>query len=221
MGIVEAGRLNSVSLFARFDFPRAALPEAFDGWLLQRQSGPAPKPREVATYTHELAHYIHYTTTPYGLFLQLCRVLQNHAIIGLVNRLLQAGCSVRLPLLHNLPAMSDEVAAQVAIPLSIWLNVEDLAVSLNGDGAKRAREMQFYLDDRERVDRGGRPMRPPLFGLRHAFLWVQHLLADIIEDANAREAEKGRSDKPIYPTGIDRVALKQEAELPENSEASQ
>src|SRR5690349_5366262 len=93
--IVEAGRLESTSLFARFGFTQEALLTAAAQWLKAKRQGPAAKPREVSTYVHELMHYLQYTTTPYGMFLQYCRILQSHATIGMVNALFAAKCPVK------------------------------------------------------------------------------------------------------------------------------
>ena len=57
-------------------------------------------------------HYVQSVTTPYGLFLHYCRVLQNHATVNVVNALLGAGCPVELPL-YNLPAMPPPVLQEV------------------------------------------------------------------------------------------------------------
>lgn len=206
--VVEVGRLDTVSLFARFDFTRAALPEAFDRWIAERRRGPSIKPREVATYTHELAHYLQYTTTPYGLFLQWCRTVQNQAIIDLVRTLLHAGCPIRLPLLYNLPAMSPVVAERARIPLSIWLNVEDLILLLNGDFSRRRDLIYFQIEDMDRTNRGLNRMRPDLLGPRQTFLQVQKLLANMIDNHNAKMRSAGPI--PMYPEVVDRDAIKLE-----------
>ncbi|MFT8244061.1 hypothetical protein [Roseomonas sp. BN140053] len=208
--IVEAGRLEPASLFARFDFPRAALFEAHRHWRLARQQGPAAKPREVATYTHELTHYLQYTTTPYGLFLQWCRVLQNRATINMVQALVEGGCAVAPPLLRNLPPMPPEVAEQVEIYLGTWLNTETMVNSLNGDSERRSDLIAHFCDDMARMDQGLFPLRPPLQGLHPAFLGVQELLAAFIAHTNGTAHQAG-NPYPIYPDGIDRAALAREA----------
>jgi hypothetical protein len=208
--IVEAGRLEPVSLFARFGFTRPAYHAALQTWLAARQHGPAAKPREIATYIHELTHYLQYTTTPYGLFLQWCRLLQSHSTINIVQTLLEGGCNVVLPLLYNLPDMPPAVAQEVKIYLGTWLNVENLVNHLNGDSERRFALIDFFTKDMERVSQGLYPMRPPLKGLQHSFLDVQELLALFIEHRNRVAQEEGNPD-PMYPDGIDRTALAQEA----------
>jgi hypothetical protein len=207
---IEAGRLEPVSLFARFDFTRPAFFAASENWLAARQHVPGAKPREVATYIHELTHYLQYTTTPYGLFLQWCRLLQNHATINMVEILLENGCNVVQPLLYNLPDMPAAVAQQIEIYLGTWLNIEDLVNHLNGDSERRSALIGFLAQDMERVQQGRYPLRPPLQGLQYSFLGVQELLAQFIEHMNRSAREEGNPD-PTYPDGIDRTALAQEA----------
>jgi len=204
--IVEEGRLESVSLFARFDFTREELRSASARWAAAKRQGPAAKPREVQTYVHELTHYLQYTTTPYGLFLQYCRILQNHATIGIVNALLASKCPVEQPLLYNLPNMPPDVMEEVGRWLSLWLNVEELVTALDGDHARRADLLDFYVADFERIEMGAYPLRPALLGSRATFVRVQDSLASFIAEANHAAQERG-NPVPMYPDNIDRQAI--------------
>ena len=204
--IVEAGRLDSVSLFARFDFTRDELWSAKARWAEAKRRGPADKPSEVRTYVHELMHYLQYVTTPYGLFLQYCRALQNRATIGIVKTLLDAGCPVRQPLLYNLPPMPPAVMEEVERGLSLWLNVEDLVTTLDGDRARRIALYEWLAADMERVQRGDNPLRPALLGLPETFVLVQDSLASLIADANAAVRQRG-NPVPVFPDNIDAAAI--------------
>jgi hypothetical protein len=204
--IIEAGRLESVSLFARFGFTRDELWSAAARWAEAKRQGPAAKPSEVRTYVHELMHYVQYVTTPYGLFLQYCRVLQNRATIGIVKALIDAGCPVRQPLLYNLPPMPPAVMEEVERGLSLWLNVEDLVTALGGERAGRAALYEWFVADIERVERDDNPLRPALLGLPETFVRVQDSLASLIADSNAAAREKG-NPVPMFPDNIDGSAI--------------
>ncbi|XVU28670.1 hypothetical protein ACQPZJ_16935 [Actinoplanes sp. CA-054009] len=159
--IVEAGRLDSVSLFARFNFRWDEVFTAGGG-----------KPEPVRTYLHELTHYLQAVTTPYGYFLQCCRSLQAHATTVAVRALLAGGCPVRLPLLHNLPAMPPGVMAEVEKAFSMWLNVEHLIAVLSGDDERATRLTEWLVRDMERGEG-----RLPLLGPAETFALVQDTLA--------------------------------------------
>ncbi|MFF5076338.1 hypothetical protein ACFY36_04755 [Actinoplanes sp. NPDC000266] len=179
--IVEAGRLDSVSLFARFNFRQEDL-------LTAAATGRKPEP--LRTYLHELTHYLQAVTTPYGYFLQCCRILQKRATVVAVRTLLEGGCPVRLPLLTNLPAMPAEVEAEVGRAFSLWLNVEHLIAVLSGDDERATRLTEWFVGDIERVKGGRLPLRPPLLGLRETFALVQDSLADLMNfDAEALATE--------------------------------
>jgi len=211
---VEAGLFSSESLFARFDFTRDALLAAGQNYLeaLRSETSPA-MPREIKTYVHELTHYIQYTTTPYGLFLQYCRVLQSRATIEIVGALLDAGLGFTLPLLENLPILTGEVATRVDRGLSCWLNVEYLIAMLHGDRERREALEKAFLADRDRFDAGQRPRRPPLLGLQETFVLVQDTIADMIEGTNADALAAG-NPVPLDPGGFDREAIRQEMAEP-------
>ncbi|MDP9120225.1 MAG: hypothetical protein M3O15_02485 [Acidobacteriota bacterium] len=205
--IVEAGRLEPASLFARFGFARNELLPAAEKWLAaKRQGRPAAKPSELQTYVHELTHYLQYTTTPYGLFLQYCRILQNHATINIVNALLAANCPIKQPLLYNLPDMPPDVAEDVGWGLALWLNVEYLVTVLNADHSGRSALIEWWVADSERIDKGQKPLRPDLLGLQEGFVRVQDSLASLFAGANQSAHEKG-APRPVYPDNIDRSAI--------------
>ena len=67
-GVVETGRLDSVSLFVRFDFTRDELWAAADKWRAAKRQRPVAKPEQLRTFVHELMHYLQAVTTPYGMF---------------------------------------------------------------------------------------------------------------------------------------------------------
>ena len=208
--IVEAGFFGSESLFVSFDFTQDALLAAGAQYLQQLRSGTLKEmPSEVKTYVHELTHYLHYTTTPYGLFLQYCRVMQSRATIVLVRALLDGGIGFRMPLLKNLPEMSDALAAEVRPWLSIWLNVENLAATLHGDMQRRQELLSAYVADGERVAAGKTPLLPPLLDLKTVFLNIQTSMADLLDQENA-EARAAGNPQPMQPAVFDRAALSQE-----------
>src|SRR5215468_3742624 len=104
--IVERGLFDPKSLFVRFDFTRDALLAATERYLETRGTGkPSAISEELQTYVHELTHYLQYITTPYGLFLQYCRLLQSNATIAMVRTLLDAGDGLQMPLLENVSAL--------------------------------------------------------------------------------------------------------------------
>src|ERR1039458_1224153 len=155
---VETGELNPGSLFVSFVFPRDALMAAGNRYAESlRVRRPAPMSSEIQTYVHELTHYLQYTTTPYGLFLQYCRGLQSTATITVVNALLDAGFGFRLPLLRNVPALTGETEAAVGRGMALWLNVENLIAMLQGDNQRRFQLLQAYAADGDRVAAGQQP----------------------------------------------------------------
>jgi hypothetical protein len=204
--ISEAGQLEPVSLFARFAFTRDELSSAATQWLTAKRQGTAKKPAAVRTFVHELMHYLQYVTTPYGLCLRYCRVLQNEATIAIVNALLGAGCPVRQPLLYNLPNMPSKVADEVRINLSLWLNVEYLVTFLNADTPRQAALGEWFVSDMARVEMGSNPLRPPLLPIPEIFARVQESLADFIGFSNKMRTDLG-NPVPMYPDNIDRSAI--------------
>lgn len=207
--IVEAGRLDAASLFAAFDFTRDQLNQAATRWAEDVGTGlPAPKPRELRTYVHELQHYHSYTTTPAGLFLQYCRILQNHATIGIVKELLDAGLPVCQPLLYKLPNMPPRVSQVVGAWLGMWLNVEHVVTTFNGDTAGRLALHEWWINDEARLEAGLRALRPSLLGLSEAFPTVQQAMAEFIQFRNAAASAEG-SPLPMYATNISMDAINQ------------
>jgi hypothetical protein len=212
---VEAGLFSAESLFVRFDFPRDAMLLAGDSYLEAIRSGkPVEMPPEIKTYVHELTHYLHYTTTPYGLFLQYCRVLQSRATIEIVCGLQEAGLSFQLPLLENVPIATGDIATRVQRGLALWLNVENLVTMLHADTERRFALLESFQADIDRVAAGQQPRLPPLLDLQEAFVRVQDTIADMLEQTNAA-AQAAGNPVPMDPEGFDREAIRQEmAELP-------
>lgn len=212
---IEAGLFSADSLFVRFDFTQARMLAAAKRYLEAISSQkPVEMPSEIKTYVHELSHYLHYTTTPYGLFLSYCRVLQNHATIEIVRALLDAGISFNLPLLLNLPSTTGEVSNRVQRGLSCWLNVEHFVAMLNGDRKRREALANSFLADCGQFENGEKPRRPPLLSLKEAFALIQDSIAGTIEGANADALAMGNL-VPIDPAGFDWEMIRREmTELP-------
>jgi hypothetical protein len=213
--ITEVGLFASESLFVSFDFTRDQFNAASAGYQTALHAGKSPEmPSEVKTYVHELTHYIHYITTPYGLFLQLCRKMQNRATAAIVTALLRDGIPFNMPLLENLPDVSGKTAEEVNWGLSIWLNIENLVSMMHGDTDGRVQLTEAFVADMARVKAGQRPKRPPLLDLHEAFVRVQESMAEYLVQVNA-EAKAAGSPVPAEPEGFDRETLQQEkAELP-------
>lgn len=210
--LFEAGGLGADSLFARFDFTRDALLAARARRLDAIRSGrPGEMPAELRTYVHELTHYVQYTTTPYGLFLHHCRVLQNRATIEIVQTLLASSGGFMMPLLRNVPDLSGESEATVRRGLALWLNVESLVASLAGDQERRAALVSAFVADVKRLDAGLRPRLPPLLDFREAFARVQESLADLITSLNHAAEQMGNEVPMVCPVSdADRSAIRVE-----------
>jgi hypothetical protein len=208
LAIIELGQVDPRSLFARLSFTRDGYQSAASAWATAKSQGhPADKPMELRTYVHELTHYQQYTTTPYGLFLQYCKILQNHATINLANLLLSAGHSLTPPLLlRPLPDLPPDLAQQATRCLSLWLNVEDLIATLESNNERRKALLETNVAVGQLVQQGGRPPLPPLLGFSQTFAKVQDSLADFIQHANQQAAQQG-NQVPIYPGNIDQAAI--------------
>ena len=201
-----AGEVDSSSLFVRFSFTRDALLTASKAWLNALPNGLAAKPDEVATYVHELAHYLQYTTTPYGLFLHYCRLLQNQATIDLMRIVFAAGVEIRPPLsLQSLP-LSGAAAEAAGAALESWWNIENVVASFGADGARRLDVIGRYVDNFTGVQEDGRPTHPPLLDLGTGFALIQSHIAQFISLFN-EIGFKAVPDAPLFPDGIDRAAL--------------
>jgi hypothetical protein len=210
--MMEAGLLGSESLFVSFDFTKVAMLDAGERYLAALRSHALTEmPDEIKTYVHELTHYIHYTTTPYGLFLQYCRLMQSRATIVVVQTLLQAGIPFKLPLLGNPPRLSGDTEDVVQQYLAIWLNVENLVATLHGQSQRRYELMQAFYADVDRVKAGKRARLPELFDLYTVFFRVQESMADMLEQINA-DARAAGNTIPMELTGFDRAAIRQERE---------
>jgi hypothetical protein len=201
------GRVDPRSLFARFDFTRDELMSPGKAWLAAKRQGPAAKPDALRTYVHELTHYQQLTTTPYGLFLQYCKKLQNEATSTLVTVLLAAGYPVTQPLLYNVPQkMPADVTDQVGRCLSGWLNIEELVAALDGNRARRAALLEASIAISEQVKKGVDPLLPSLLGAQRTFALVQDSLAAHIAGINQKARERGNPN-PVYPDNIDQSAI--------------
>lgn len=210
--LFEAGGLGADSLFVRLDFTRDALLAATARRREAIRSGhPGEMPAELRTYVHELTHYVQYSTTPYGLFLHHCRVLQNRATIEIVQALLGSVGGFKMPLLQNVPELSGESEATVRRGLSLWLNVEDVVASLAADQERRVALVQAFVADAERLDAGLRPRMPPLLGFREAFARVQETLADLFTMQNEAAERMGNPVPMVCPVpAADRSAIRAE-----------
>lgn len=207
--LFEAGGLGADSLFVRFGFTLDALLAARARRIEAIRSGrPGEMPAELRTYVHELTHYVHYTTTPYGLFLHHCRALQNRATIEIVRTLLAAKGGFKMPLLQNVPELSGESEAIVRSGLAMWLNVENVVASLAADQERRAALAEAFVADSERHEAGLLPRMPPLLGFREAFARVQESLADLFTGLN----EAAEQEVPmVFPvSAADRSAIRDE-----------
>lgn len=203
------GRVDPRSLFARFGFTRDELQSASARWMAVTRQGPAAKPNEMRTYVHELTHYHQLVTTPYGLFLQYCKKLQNQATVSMANALIAAGFPVVPPLLLNIPPtskMPTDVANQVQRCLSGWLNIEDLIAALDGNRPRRVALQEMFVTLAEKAEKGAKPALPPLLGLHRTFVLVQDSLAEYITGINQQALQKGNSNL-VYPGNIDRSAI--------------
>ena len=210
--LFEAGGLGIDSLFVRFAFTRDAFLDADARWKEAVRSGRRGEmPDEITTYIHELTHYIQYTTTPYGLFLHHCRVLQNRATTEIIQALLAAKGGFNMPLLHNVPELSGESEAIVQRGLSLWLNVENLVASLAADSERRYALAKVFTADAERVDAGLRPRMPPLLGFRETFARVQSSLADLFVMLNEAAQRRGNPMAMVSPVqDVDLEAIRAE-----------
>jgi hypothetical protein len=210
--IAADGEVDASSLFVRFGFTRARFEEDSAAWRKSLPGGPASRPAAVATYVHELAHYLQYTTTPYGLFLHYCRLLQNQAAIELVRALFAAGAEVTLPLSLQ-PVPPTAAASGVArAALAEWWNIENVVAAFSGDGARRADLMAAYAGGEDARSRSG-AAPPPLADLAMAFARIQVRIGQFIAAFNAAGAGVV-PDTPLFPDGIDRGALDAAAAAP-------
>ena len=210
--LFEAGGLGADSMFVRLDFTRDALLAASARRLEAIRGGRLGEmPAELRTYVHELTHYVQYTTTPYGLFLHHCRVLQNRATIELVQTLLAVNGGFKMPLLQNVPELSGESEATVRRGLALWLNVEDLVASLAADRERRVDRAEAFVADLKRLDAGLRPRLPPLVGFREAFSRVQESLVDLFTAQNEAAEQMGNKVPMVCPVpAADRSAIRAE-----------
>ena len=204
---MEMGRLDPCSLFARFSFTRGALESAGATWVAAKQKGPATKPAEMRAYVHELTHYQQLTTTPYGLFLQYCRLLQNHAAVDLVKTLLAAGYPASPPVLYRLPRnMPPAVAENVGRCAAGWWNIQNLVAALDGNRARRLSVQDAFVQSAAQAEQGGNPTLPAILPLWRTFPLVQDSLADFIATSNEWARQQGQP-VPVYPDNIDRAAI--------------
>ncbi len=172
-------------------------------WADGKRHGIASKPDEVRTLVHELTHYHQLTTTPYGLFLHYCKLLQSHSVIELADTLLSAGYSLTPPLLYNLPSdPPGKVAEHVERCVGAWLNIEELVAVLDGNTDRRVALNDTYIAVMDLAKESGRPMLPPLLGVERTFALVQSWMADHIRQANEHAVQSG-SPKPVYADNID------------------
>jgi hypothetical protein len=207
---IDMGMLAAESLFVTFDFSRNDLLAASAHYQSALRAGtPVEMPSEIKTWVHELTHYIHYTTTPYGLFLQYCRKLQSQATGVMVQALVDAGIAFHIPLLSNLPDLKGDIATSVNRGLSMWLNIENLLAMMNGDTEKRLELMKAFQADVTRVEAGQTPQHPPLLDIHDAFVRIQESMADFLEHLN-QEARAAGNQIPMQPEGFDRQALQEE-----------
>jgi hypothetical protein len=205
--IMEMGRVNPRSLFARFSFTRNELDSAGATWVAAKRKGPATKPDEMRTYVHELTHYQQLTTTPYGLFLQYCKLLQKHAAVQLVKTLLGAGYPITPPLLFSLPPkMPPKVAENVGHCVSGWWNTENLVAALDGNRARRMALQDAFVRALSQAEKGANPTLPYMNALWRTFPLVQDSLAHHIAESNELARKQGHP-VPVYPDNIDRTAI--------------
>lgn len=206
------GDVDATSLFARFGFTRDALQIAGQTWLqaLRLDSFP-PKPSELATYVHELTHYLQYVATPYGYTLHLLRLLQNQAAIDLIRALLDQGWAIELPLSGRvpLPAGSDDTPAHQAYAL--WWNLDYLIAVLHGDHKRQSEMIDLFVADVQRAQVGHMPSHPLLMDLRTCFAWAQQQMTSYIHLFNA-EGVRADPVYPIFPDGIDVAAITAESQ---------
>jgi len=208
--MVESGLFGSESLYVSFDFTLDAMLAAAGHFQEALRSGRSEEmPEEIKTYVHELTHYLQYTTTPYGLFLQYCRVMQSRVTIEIVSALVDAGIGFNIPLLHNVPNVTGETATTLQRGLSLWLNVENLLAMLHGNTDRRMELMQLSIADYERVAAGHPPRLPLLLDVREAFVRVQESMAEMLEQINADAHEAG-NPIPMEPVGFDHDVLRME-----------
>ncbi len=180
--VVEEGLFHGESLYVRFAFTHEDFVGALKGYADAGGNGPLPE--DLRTYVHELTHAVQYATTPYGLFLHYCRMVQTKAAIALVKALWRQGREPSLPLLRNLPALDGEAGRKLGRWLSIWFNIEFFTAHISEDPDKQANLFR-------RIERPGASARPPLLPL-HETLWgVQETIANLIETENSGRAALG------------------------------
>jgi len=217
--VETTGRLDATTFFARFAFTQDALLKAGQTGLQGAQpSGFPAKPPEFETYVHELTHYLQYVTTPYGLFLHLCRLLQNRATIDLVNAVLASGQQIILPLSLRLPALSGESAQRATAAFRAWFNIENLVATLNGDYERRMALMELEVEAFKdvRADRDAQRYYE-LWDLWITFTWVQERLVEFIRRFN-EIGSKNVPNAPMFPDGIDESAIEAETNIFSTSE---
>ncbi len=204
---MEMGRVDPHSLFVRFSFTRNELDSAGATWVAAKRKGPATKPSEIRTYVHELTHYQQLTTTPYGLFLQYCKLVQQHAAVDLVKTLLAAGYPITPPLLYRLPPnMPPKVAENVGRCVSGWWNTENLVAALDGNRTRRMSLQDGFVRSVSLAEKGGNPPLPPIEPLWRTFPLVQDSLAHHFAASNEWARKQGHP-VPVYPDNIDRTAI--------------
>jgi len=199
------GDVDATSLCVRFGFTQDALVHASQTWLQSLRPGAfPPKPPELATYVHELTHYLQYVTTPYGMVLHLFRAVQKQAAIDLIQTLLAAGKVIDLPLSGkvHLPAGSGSTPAHQAY--SAWWNLDYLIAVLNGDNQRENEMVELFVSDQQRVQAGQDPLHPQLLPLRTCFAWAQSRVTDHIRSLNQAS---NHPTQPIFPDGIDDATL--------------
>jgi hypothetical protein len=166
-------------------------------------------PEDIKTYIHELTHYTHHTTTPYGLFVHYCRELQTADTIELVVTLLGAGVEPVPPLLTHVPLDLDGAAGStVRGLLTRWINTEIFVASLGLNQQKLDVFLQWLTGGAARV---------PLLPLLETFRRLQGGIAAYITSQNA---QRKALNQPCWDNGkFDEAAINAEATIPDDGDA--
>jgi hypothetical protein len=215
---VEAlgGLFSFESMYVQFGFTHARFVAAVTEFA--GRTGPAPIPEEIRTYIHELTHCLQAATTPYGLFLHYCRVMQTTATVELVKLLLQHGIEPRQPLLNNVPDVPDYVGQRLRDRLGLWLNAEKLIADLEQNPEKLVWLFERFVKAPERASASGKPSYPDLLGVTEAFYRIQAYIAMFIEKENEIRHSNGL---PPWDQGeFDREAILSPKVFPPEDERS-
>jgi len=194
--VVEQGLFHGESLCVRFAFTHADFVSAVKRY--SDAGGNGPMPEDLRTYVHELTHSVQHATTPYGMFLHYCRMVQTEAAIALVKGLWRQGLEPSPMLLTSLPALGGEAGLELRRWLSIWFNVEFLTGHISQDPDKQVNLFQW-------IEGADASVLPPLLPVQETLWGVQEMIAKLINTQNSQRDAMGL---PVWDqAGFDQGAI--------------